>query len=239
MSLFSDEVPPMPETFPTLEPLGDGALLIRLGDGIDPVPHERVLALASALSGRRGITDCVPAYASLTVHYDPAVWRYAEMTALLASLPGDAGSAPAGRPPVEIPVCYGGEFGPDLGALARHAGLPEGEVIRRHAQAEYRVYFLGFTPGFAYLGGLDPVLAMPRRAEPRDRVPAGSVGIAGPQTGIYPQASPGGWQLIGRTPSRLFDAERPAPSLLRPGDRLRFLPIDAARFHHLERETGA
>jgi KipI family sensor histidine kinase inhibitor len=127
---------------------------------------------------------------------------------------------------IEIPVRYGGADGPDLVALAKHTGLSVDEVVKRHTQAEYVVFFLGFQPGFAYLGGLDPALAMPRRAEPRIEVPAGSVGIGGAQTGIYPAASPGGWQLLGRTELKLFDPARNPPTLMQPGDRVRFTALE-------------
>jgi inhibitor of KinA len=136
---------------------------------------------------------------------------------------------------VEIPVCYGGVYGPDLEAVARHTGLPPQELIRRHAAGSYRVYMLGFAPGFAYLGGMDEQLATPRKAEPRTAIPAGSVGIAGGQTGVYPLETPGGWQLIGRTPLPLFDAQRNPPSLLQMGNRVRFVPIDEATYLKLER----
>jgi inhibitor of KinA len=131
---------------------------------------------------------------------------------------------------VELPVCYGGEFGPDLEEVAARCGLSAAEVMARHSTAEYRVYMLGFSPGFPYLGGLDPAIAAPRRETPRLRVPAGSVGIAGMQTGIYPQESPGGWQIIGRTPGRLFRPDRAEPCLLGPGDRLRFVPVGPEAF---------
>jgi inhibitor of KinA len=137
---------------------------------------------------------------------------------------------------VELPVCYGGEFGPDLGEVAGHCGLSEPEVIARHSGAEYRVYMLGFAPGFAYLGGLDPAIAAPRRQTPRLKVPAGSVGIAGLQTGIYPLETPGGWQIIGRSPQRLFRPGQEEPCLLKPGDRLRFVPIDLAAYRAISEE---
>lgn len=130
---------------------------------------------------------------------------------------------------IELPVQYGGAEGPDIEAVARHAGLSVASLIERHAATEYTVYFLGFQPGFAYLGGLDPALATPRRKEPRVRVPAGSVGIGGEQTGVYPMSSPGGWQLIGRTSTVLFDPDRDPPSLLEPGDRVRFVPVGGAQ----------
>ena len=210
-------------------------LLIRVGDAIDVATSARVHAAASALhaAGLPGVVDIVPAYATLAVHFDPLAWVDAHggpplahvvsaVRAILAS-PRSV-SDEAGRA-IEIPVCYGGALGPDLDALAAHAGLDADEVIARHANAVYRVAMLGFAPGFPYLLGLDPALAMPRRASPRTRVPAGSVAIGGVQTGIYPAPLPGGWQLIGRTPRVLFDAARDPPSLVMPGDRVRFVPI--------------
>jgi KipI family sensor histidine kinase inhibitor len=131
---------------------------------------------------------------------------------------------------VEIPMCYGGKFGPDLAAVAAHTGLSEAEVIRRHSAGSYRVFLLGFVPGFAYLGGLDPQLATPRRETPRARVEPGSVGIAGTQTGVYPLAAPGGWQIIGRTPLSLFRPQETPPTLLHPGDRVRFRVVEPQEF---------
>jgi inhibitor of KinA len=197
-----------------MEPLGDRALLAVLGE-----------------AGLPGVIDLVPAYATLAVNYDPGAWAgasppYPALAGALARLWADrvAAAVPAPRL-VELPVCYGGEFGPDLAETASHCGLSEADLIARHAGAEYRVYMLGFAPGFPYLGGLDPAIAAPRRATPRLKVPAGSVGIAGMQTGIYPLETPGGWQIIGRTPRRLFLPAQEEPCLLRPGDRLRFVPI--------------
>jgi len=219
-----------------LEPLGDRALLAVLGDTIDPAMNDQVHALAGAIraGGLKGIRDLVPAYATLAVHYDPEPWAGTgvapaqalarELRALWAGTAADAGEPPRA---VTIPVRYGGEWGPDLEAVARHCGLPEAEVIRRHTGTEYRVFMLGFAPGFPYLGGLDPALATPRRATPRTRIPAGSVGIAGAQTGIYPLETPGGWQIIGRTGLELFDPALPEPCRLRPGDRLRFVAADS------------
>jgi inhibitor of KinA len=216
-----------------VEPLGDQALLVTLGAGIDPGVNDRVHQLTALIraAGLPGVTDLVPSYATVAVYYDPAAWAgqdqpYQALRAELARLWGAAGAAapPAPRQ-VEIPVCYGLEFGPDLEAVASHCKLSTEEVIARHSGAEYRVYMLGFAPGFPYLGGLDPAIAAPRRETPRLKVPAGSVGIAGMQTGVYPLESPGGWQIIGRTPSRLFRPELEEPCLLRPGDRLRFVPV--------------
>jgi KipI family sensor histidine kinase inhibitor len=219
--------------------LGDSALLFEFGAVIDASTNERVLAAWRALAGQlpAGVLDLVPAYTTLGVHFDPARWDACSLAAALRALPVvDAPAhAPAARC-IEIPVLYGGEAGPDLPAVCAHTGLAPEEVVRRHAAVEYRVNFLGFTPGFPYLGGLDPALATPRRATPRTAVPAGSVAIGGAQTGVYPQAAPGGWQLIGRTPLALFDAARDPPCLLAPGDRLRFVAIDARAFTRLAAE---
>lgn len=225
---------------PTISPLGDDALLLRWGDGIDAAMNARVHAFAARLraAAPAWLVDVVPAYASAAVFFDGAcdAVQIAQTLRSLASAPGETAQA---TPPrlVELPVCYGGEHGPDLADVASHCGRSPDEVIARHTAVDYTVAMLGFSPGFPYLLGLDPALATPRLATPRTRVPAGSVGIGGAQTGVYPDAGPGGWQLIGRTPRRLFDATRAAPSMLLPGDRLRFVAIGARRFDVLEREA--
>lgn len=223
----------MTDPEPSFVPLGDSALQIVFGDRIDPAANRRVLALADALADLPGVADRVPAYASLTLHYDPLRWSAERL--IEAVRPHLAATEAAERPGslLRVPVCYGGEFGPDLAALARHCGMSESAAIALHSGTEYRVHFLGFAPGFPYLGGLDPALAMPRHAVPRAVVPAGAVGVAGAQTGIYPQAGPGGWQILGRTPLRLFDPRREPPCLLAPGDRLRFAPIGPEEFARL------
>ena len=223
---------PSPLT-PRVEPLGDQALLVVLGSGIDRNVNDRVHQLVSLIRERRlpGVHDLVPAYATLAVQFDPCYWTGAALEQELLTLLGRCGlDAPPAPRQIAIPVCYGGSFGPDLAEVASRCGLSEREVIARHAAVEYPVYMLGFAPGFPYLGGLDPAIATPRRATPRARVPAGSVGIAGLQTGIYPLELPGGWQIIGRTPCRLFRPDQEPPCLLGPGDRLRFVPIDPTRF---------
>lgn len=227
---------------PTLEPLGDDALLLRWGDRVDAATNRHVLGCAARLRAEppSWLRDVVPAYASLALHVDTGSIAAAGGTplAVVASwlstrLDDDDGeNAAAAGVVVEIPVCYGGEFGPDLDDVAAACGLTRDEVIARHTRPDYPVAMLGFSPGFPYLLGLDPTLATPRLATPRARVPEGSVGIGGAQTGIYPDAGPGGWRLIGRTPRRLFDPARATPSLLLPGDRVRFVAIDAARFAH-------
>jgi KipI family sensor histidine kinase inhibitor len=212
-----------------LEPLGDQALLVVLGDRIDPGVNDQVHQLAALVGagGLAGVTDLVPAYATLAVHYDSETWSAAALGAELDRIWQGAAKAALPAPRlVELPVCYGLEFGPDLAEVAAHCGLAEQEIIARHSGAEYRVYMLCFAPGFAYQGGLDPAIAAPRRQTPRLKVPAGSVGIAGMQTGIYPLETPGGWQIIGRSPRCLFRPGQADPCLLRPGDRLRFVPID-------------
>lgn len=211
----------------TISPVGDSALLIELGNSIDLALNQRVHALARQLQAAQlpGICAIVPAYANLLVHYDPLLLDYEQVEhwalAMIEQPTAQLGAAVTRC--IEIPVHYGGEAGPDLAHVAAHCGLSEAEVIARHSNAIYQVYMMGFTPGFAYLGGLDPTLATPRLATPRVRVPAGAVGIAGNQTGIYPVASPGGWQLIGQTPLHLFDPQADPPTLLAPGDEVRFV----------------
>lgn len=232
-------VPAAPRGDFAIEPLGESALLLRFGVGLDAAVNARVHAASAMLHAAHlpGIVDIVPAYATLGLHYEPSAWADANaspahniMAAVRSIFRTPPTETAQDAATLEIPVCYGGEFGPDLDALAGHAALDAAEVIARHAAGTYRVAMLGFAPGFPYLFGLDPALHMPRRASPRTRVPAGSVAVGGAQTGIYPSELPGGWQLIGRTPMRLFDARRDPPSLLMPGDTVRFVPIDARQF---------
>lgn len=223
-------------TDPAIRSLGDHALLIEFGERMDPAVNTAVLALAARIRAAAipAIVDIVPAYASVAVHYDPLAcgreageaeaWLRRQLAPLLKSL--DARGAANGREHT-VPVCYGGEHGPDLAAMATHLRIDEREIIARHCAPSYRVAMIGFRPGFPYLLGLDATLAMPRLATPRTRVPAGSVGIGGAQTGIYPDVAPGGWQLIGRTPLRLFDPLAQPPAHFAPGDSVRFVAIDA------------
>jgi inhibitor of KinA len=217
-------------------PAGDTALTVEFGEGIDAAVNDRVLAFADqvAASDIKGLIEVVPTYRSATVYLDPLVAdveplaeRIAEMaraTARRRSHPGQL---------IEIPVAYGGEFGPDLEAVAGYAKVSPGEVIALHTSIDYRCFMLGFSPGFPYLGTVPEAIAMPRLAEPRARVPAGSVGIAGRQTGIYPQATPGGWRVIGRTPTCLYDPARSQPFLIEPGDHVRFVRIGREEFERL------
>jgi inhibitor of KinA len=204
-------------------------LLVEWAQTIDPIVNQKVIALAARLRGRldASVRDIVPGYCSLGVHFDPLRTDLAGLERAIreeaAQVSGEETTASGEMH--EIPVRYGGPHGPDLPAVAEWARCSPSEVIERHAARVYRVYMLGFIPGFAYLGVVDPAIAAPRRQVPRERVPAGSVGIAGGQTGIYPIASPGGWQLIGRTDVTLFDPSRATPSLLAPGDLVRFVPV--------------
>ncbi|GLQ91087.1 allophanate hydrolase [Dyella acidisoli] len=223
-----------------LEPLAEDAWLLRFGDTIDVEVNARVHEAAARLQSSLAGVECVPAYASLLLRFNPMDWLDDEgrvsflrlRDAINAALQQTSASKTASRELI-IPVCYGGEAGEDLHDVAAHTRLSLEEVIARHTRPTYRVAMLGFAPGFPYLLGLDPALAMPRRSHPRMSVPSGSVAIGGQQTGIYPQALPGGWQLIGRTPLQLFDPTADAPSLLQPGDRVRFQVIDEHEYRRL------
>ena len=208
---------------------GDSMLLVEFEPVIDPVINERAIELARRLRrrGARGIRDVAPGYCTVGVHFDPLQTDLAALDRAIADKARGLESLDEvpDRAPIEIPVTYGGPHGPDLDAVAAHAGCTVAAVIERHAARTYRVYMLGFVPGFAYMGRVDSSLAMPRHRAPRERVPAGSVGIAGVQTGVYPVASPGGWQLIGHTATVMFDPDRAQPSLLAPGDLVRFVPV--------------
>ncbi len=216
-------------------PLGDRAILVEFGSAIDEPTRLLVRASFDQLSSQSlaGVLDIVPGFASIAVHYDPAriagsagVTANAAITAAVEGVLRNSVAIPAaGSRLTEIPVCYDSSLAPDIEEVARHAGLTADQVVELHVAPEYVVHMIGFLPGFPYLGGLDARLTTPRRSTPRTRVPAGSVGIGGSQTGVYSIDSPGGWQLIGRTATRLFDVERDAPVLLRIGDKVRFRPI--------------
>lgn len=221
-------------------PCGDRAVTVEWGSTIDEHINRQVHAFARKVEElfHPAITEVVPTYRSATVHYRPEVFSYEELNQLLAPLAQGSAEEAEELPVVKIPVCYGGEYGPDLEEVAQHCSLTPEEVIARHTAPTYRIYMLGFTPGFPYLGGMDPSIAAPRRKEPRIHIPAGSVGIAGEQTGVYPIVSPGGWQLIGRTPLRLFDPQREQPILLSAGAGIRFVPIDEETFRKMEEKEG-
>lgn len=209
-----------------ISPLGDSAVTLTLGEGISEELSERVVREAQAIKGGEilGVTDVVPAYATVTVHYDPMRIGYADLRSRLLALvfPGTPTAVSNGSIRSHtIKVRYDGE---DLADVAARTGMTKSDVIEVHSATEYRVFVIGFVPGFAYLGVLDPRLVLPRRGSPRKRVPAGSVAIAEAQTGIYPAETPGGWHLIGTTDVRMFDPSRADPALFAVGDRVRFVP---------------
>lgn len=211
---------------PTIAPLGDAALLVRLGDKIDPAINRRVHTLAALIryAALDGVIETVPAYATLLIHYNPLVLSYATiyewLTAKLDQINATEQRAPES---IEVPVRYGGEHGVDLQFVANYHHIPVEEVIRIHSGRTYTIYMMGFTPGFPYMGKLEDAIVTPRLGTPRTRVPAGTVAIAGAQTGIYPIDSPGGWRLIGHTSLRLFDPKSDSPFLFSPGDRVKFV----------------
>ena len=209
----------------------DRSLLVVLGEEISAEAHRKVLRLAPLLKSAHGVVNVHPAYASILIDFDPLAIGHRDLERMAAELNAQAVAAPLPEPrPVEIPVCYGGEYGPDLEEVAALHGRTAEDVAAIHASAEYLVYFLGFSPGFPYLGGMPESIAAPRLATPRRRVPAGSVAIGGRQTGVYPLASPGGWRIIGRTPLRLFRLDQDPPALLQMGDHVKFTPISKGDF---------
>jgi inhibitor of KinA len=220
----------------TIEPLGDSALIIRVVEEFDPEKTlDAVLRAAHELerAALPGVIELAPAYATVGVFFDPArtgldALRTEIEEALRETEPARSGAEIGST--IEVPVCYENEFAPDLREVAWHAELSVEQVVQRHSSATYRVTCVGFTPGFPYLSGLPAELATPRRDSPRKRIPPGSVGIGGTQTGIYPSVSPGGWNIIGRTPLRLFDVEREPPALFQAGDRVRFRRISREEF---------
>lgn len=219
-----------------IEPAGDAALRVELPARVDEEISARVTAIAETVRSRWAdiVKDAVVGYHTLTVYFDPLTIDGRWLEEELAVIAADTGVVPgASRGQLEIPVCYGGELGPDLADVAHAAGCSEEEVIVLHTARNYRVFVVGFVPGFGYMGPVDPRLALPRRRTPRIRVPAGSVALAGGQTGIYPMETPGGWHLIGRTPIRPFDPARVQPVLFRPGDAVRFRSVSRAEFDEM------
>lgn len=214
---------------PLLEPLGDSAVHVQFGAAIDPQVNRRVHALALLLESDlpAGVRETVPAYASLTVHYDPLTLTYCQVADWIGGQL-DKADASALRQPrrIEVPVRYGGASGPDLESVAASIGMTAAEVVRLHTSRAYTVCMMGFTPGFPYMGTLDERLRVPRLETPRTLVKAGTVAMAGDQTGIYPLDTPGGWRLIGWTPLKLFDPANATPFLFAPGDEARFVPVE-------------
>lgn len=219
---------------------GDSALLIEFEQKIAPEINAQITAFVHLLKEQHieGVTDLIPAFASLLINYDPRVIGYKDLKARIEELLKIEVSEEAGDARVfEIPVCYGGEYGPDIANIAENAGLSEQEVIDIHCSKDYLIYMLGFLPGFVYLGGLDERIHTPRLANPRISIPAGSVGIAASQTGIYPLNSPGGWQLLGMTPVKTYDPERETPILVEAGDYIRFVPVTEEEFLKIKKQV--
>ena len=222
---------PEGQRFPRVVPAGDSAILIELGSEIAPEISSMVFALTDLIkdAGLNSGLEVLPTYRSVLVYYDPLVCSYSEMFDAVNGAverlvePVNVNSS---LKIIEIPVVYGGDDGPDLDFVADHAGITEDAVVELHSGTDYRVYMLGFSPGFPYLGGLDERIAAPRLKTPRVLVPAGSVGIAESQTGVYPNAGPGGWRIIGRTSVPLFDVNSSTPSLITPATKVRFIPVD-------------
>lgn len=217
-------------------PSGDSAFLVKFGNEISEEINRKVRAYFIALSEKKikGIIECVPSYTDLMVVYNPLIIRYEELLGELKTVAQNISDIeiPEART-VEIPVLYGERFGEDMEAVKSHTGLSEQEIIKQHSGRKYLVYMLGFTPGFCYLGGMNKDIATPRKEVPSQKILAGSVGIAAEQTGIYPIDSPGGWQIIGRTPYKLFDPNRKPEFLLQAGDYLKFYPISEEEYHKL------
>ena len=221
---------------------GDSAVTVELGSEVSPAVNARIRAFSIALpgSGIAGTAAAVPTCRSLMVHYDPGVIRYDELVKELQGLMGRLSNIQI--PPsdvLEIPVLYGGEAGPDLDFVAEHNHKTPEEVVKIHTSTEYLIYMLGFTPGFTYLGGMSEEIAAPRLKQPRVKIPAGSVGIAGSQTGVYPIDSPGGWQLIGQTPVRMYDPDRAEPILPKAGEYIKFYSITQAEFDAIAAQEAA
>lgn len=220
---------------------GDRGLLVEYGDVIDPDVNNKVRSMAIVMEDNppQGVTEIIPTYRSLLIIYDPAITHPAKLQNMLETLEARLGEIKIPPPrTVEIPVCYGGEFGPDIDTVAGKNNLTVAEVIKLHCEPQYLIYMVGFTPGFPFLGGLSEKLHTPRLETPRTLVPEGSVGIANNQTGIYPIASPGGWQLIGRTPVKLFAPGRRNPFLYQAGDRIKFKAISAEKYARLVKEEA-
>ncbi len=223
-------------------PEGDSSILVVFDQTICPEVNQKIAAAAKLIKAQQisGIIDMIPTYCSLLINYNPLVISYESLRDRVDSIVRMESRTEGGRKKVwKIPVVYGGAYGPDLETIAEHAGLSQEEVINIHTSQDYLIYMLGFLPGFTYLGGLDKRIHTPRLAAPRVRIPAGSVGIGGSQTGIYPMDSPGGWQLMGMTPVKTYDAAREVPILVEAGDYIRFVPVSEEEYLSIKKEVEA
>lgn len=223
-------------------PHGDASMLVEWGAVIDPKINQKITGLVSLFKDQKieGVIDFIPAFSSLLINYDPRIIAYRRLKKITEDLLTiEISNNQLKKRIFEIPVCYGGEYGPDIVFIAKNAQLTKEELIQIHSGTDYLIYMLGFLPGFSYLGGLDERIHTPRLNNPRKAIPAGSVGIGGSQTGIYPLESPGGWQLLGRTPIKTYDPEREEPILFEAGDYIRFVPVDQATYQEIEAAVAA
>ena len=223
---------------PTISPVGDRAISIDFGQVIDPKINRHIRQTIERIKELQleGIIELVPTYCALLVEYDAILYSYSDICNIIEPTLEEGMTDTTNElvTVVEVPTVYGGEFGPDLSFVATHNHLSEDEVVSIHSGTDYLVYMLGFIPGFTYLGGMDSRIATPRLSSPRTLIPAGSVGIAGEQTGTYPSDSPGGWQIIGRTPVTMYDMSKAQVALLNAGDYVRYVPIDESEFHRIK-----
>lgn len=223
---------------PIISPVGDCAISIDFGQVIDPKINRHIRQTIERIQelNLEGIIELVPTYCALLLQYDAMLYSYAELCNIIEPTLEEGMTDTTNElvTVVEVPTVYGGEFGPDLSFVATHNHLSEDEVVSIHSGTDYLVYMLGFIPGFTYLGGMDPRIATPRLSSPRTLIPAGSVGIAGAQTGTYPSDSPGGWQIIGRTPVTMYDMSKEQAALLSAGDYVRYVPIDEAEYNRIK-----
>lgn len=216
---------------------GDTSLLVEFGQEISPEINRKISTTVQLMREQHmeGVVDVIPTFCSLLINYDPRVISYEQLKTRMQELVKLDIKSEAGKKRIfEIPVCYGGVYGPDIENIAKHAGLTVEEVIKIHTSTDYLIYMLGFLPGFCYLGGLDERIHTPRLANPRLKISAGSVGIGGSQTGIYPMDSPGGWQLMGMTPVKTYDPNREVPILVEAGDYIRFVPVDEQEYKRIK-----
>lgn len=233
---------PLTKTYPVIRTAGDTGLIVEFGEGIHPEINQKIRTITAAFKDKNlsGVLEIIPSYRSLLFIYDPVKTSPDRLISHLETIEHEAvaNNNISGRC-IDIPVCYGETFGPDIQNVCDSAGLDQESVIALHSDPEYLIYMVGFTPGFPFLGGLNEKLSTPRLETPRVSVPAGSVGIANNQTGMYPIASPGGWQIIGRTPLTLFAPDRKNPFLYEAGDKIKFVPISKEKFHQIQQQETA
>lgn len=224
----------------SIKPIGDRALVVEFDNEISEKVNMEVMGMEQKIRECAGVVECVPTYRSLLVYFDPQRLSYSQEKDLILSIRMEEHLDEAGKKKIlQVPCAYGGSYGEDLAELSRELSLSEQEIIRLHSERIYRIYMMGFLPGFVYLGGLNEKIWAPRLQTPRIAIPKGGVGIGGKQTGVYPVESPGGWRLIGRTPIDFYDAQRKEPILCRAGEYIQFIPITGREFEKIEKDVGA